>query len=97
MEAQGFVDDAIEMVKVLDLQVLDCVRADRGIDRGELFAELGDVRRVACNFIDDIRHCGSSGITVRRYSYLVSAGGSTQRVPKEGWVGLRFEPTFPRR
>ena len=94
MEAEGFVDDAVEMVKVLDLQVLDCVRADGGIDGGELFAELGDVRRVACDFIDDIRHCGSSGITVRRYSYLVSAGGSTQRVRWDGWVGLRIKPTF---
>ena len=43
MEAKGLVDDAVEMVKILELQVLDFVRADRGIDGGELFAELGDV------------------------------------------------------
>ena len=64
MEAEGLVDDAVEMVEVLYLQVLDFFRADRGIEGGELFAELGKVRRVACDFIYDMCQCGSSGITV---------------------------------
>lgn len=80
METESFVDDTVEVVKVLDLQVLDIVRADGGIDGGELLAELGHVRRVACDFIDDMRQCGSSGITVRICSYSVTAVDWAQRV-----------------
>ena len=69
METESLVDDAVEMVEVLDLHVFDIVRTDGGIDGGELFAELGDVRRVAYEFIEDMRQCGSSGITVRTCSY----------------------------
>ena len=43
MKAEGLVDDAVEMIEMLELQVLDFLWADRGIDGGELFAELEDV------------------------------------------------------
>ena len=79
MEAEGLEDDAVEMVEILYLQVLEFFRADEGIEGGELFAELGKVRRVACEFIYDMCQCGSSGITVRRPIFLVNAVDPTQR------------------
>lgn len=96
MEAKGLVDDAVEMVEMLELQVLDFVRADRGIDGGELFAELGDVRRVAYEFIDDIRQCAGGGITVRWQVHLVSTLDSMQR-ETDGRLELRIKPTFRQR
>ena len=93
MEAKGLVDDAVEMVKMLELQVLDFVKVDRGIDGSELFAELGDVRRVAYEFIDDMRQCAGGGITVRWQVHLVSTLDATQR-ETDGRLELRIKPTF---
>ena len=73
VEAEGLVDDAVEMVEMLQLQVMDFVRADGGIDGGELFAELRYIRRVACEFVDDMRECGGGGITMQTQIDLVCA------------------------